>query len=136
MAQHLKPREVKAIVDCIRGWPDAKITWEMICAEAARLLGRMPARQTLSSNDEINVAYKAKRNGLKARGPRAAMPSSLAIAAQRLTRQQSKIDELTMVNSALLERFVRWQYNAYKHGMTEAQLDADLPRINRGRSVK
>lgn len=136
MAQHLKPREVKAIVECIRGWPDAKLTWEMICAEAAQLLGRRPARQTLCANDAIKVAYKARRDGLKVRGARVPMPSSLAIAARRLARQQSEIDELMAQNGALLERFVRWQYNAYKHGMTEAQLEADLPRINRGRSVK
>ncbi|MGN2242446.1 hypothetical protein ACFWZU_02930 [Frateuria sp. GZRR33] len=136
MAQHLKSREVKVIVECIRGWPDAKITWERICAEAAQLLGRRPSRQTLHSNDAIKIAYKARRDGLKIRGARAPMPSSLAIAARRLARQQSEIDELKAQNSALLERFVRWQYNAYKHGMTEAQLEADLPRINRGRSVK
>lgn len=56
------------------------------------------------------------------------------MAALALAQRQSIIDELTAVNSALLERFVRWQYNAYKHGMSEAQLDAELPRINRGRT--
>jgi hypothetical protein len=135
MAKHLKPREVKAIVECIRTWPDAKLTWAAICNEASQLVGRRPARQTLCSHDEIMMAYKAKRDGLKTRPPRAALPSSLAIAAQRLARQQSMIDELTAKNNALLERFVRWQYNAYKHGMSEAQLDADLPRINRRRTV-
>lgn len=63
------------------------------------------------------------------------MPSSLAIAAQRLARQKSVIDQLKSENDALLERFVRWQYNAYKYGMTEAQLDGDLPRIDRGRTA-
>src|SRR5690242_12514296 len=95
MAKHLKPREVKAIVECIRSWPDAKLTWAAICSEAEQLLGRRPARQTLCSHDEIMTAYKSKRDGLKTRPQRAALPSSLAIAAQRLARQQSVIDELT-----------------------------------------
>lgn len=135
MAEHLKPREVRAIVECIRSWSDAKLTWGAICAEASQLLGRRPARQTLSSHDEIMTAYKAKRDGLRTRAPRTSLPSSLAIAAQRLARQQSVIDELTAVNNVLLERFVRWQYNAYKHGLSEAQLDAELPRINRRRTT-
>lgn len=134
MAKHLKPREVKAIVECIRSWPDAKLTWAAICAEAGKLLGRSPARQTLCAHDEIMMAYKARRGSLKTQAPRVSLPSSLAIAAQRLARQQSVVDELTAVNNALLERFVRWQYNAYKHGMSDAQLDAELPRINRGRT--
>lgn len=136
MATHLKPREIRVIVECIRGWPEAKITWGAICAEVVQLLGRRPARQTLYSQDEIKAAYQAKRDGLQRRGRRDSMPSSLAIAARRLARQQSELNELKVFNEALLARFVRWEYNAYKHGLSEAQLDADLPRINRGRSVK
>jgi len=136
MAKHLNPREIRVIVECIRRWPDAKITWEAICAEADQLLGRRPARQTLCLQDEIMAAYQAKREGLQRHGRRASMPSSLAIAARRLARLQSELDELKAFNQTLLTRFIRWEYNAYKHGLSNVQLDADLPRINRGRSVK
>jgi len=81
------------------------------------------------------MAYEAKREGLRVRGPRGVTPSSLSVAAQRLSRQQSVIDELKAINAGLLERFVRWQYNAYKYGLTEQQLNAELPRIDRGRTV-
>jgi len=135
MAQHLRPRDVQAIIDSIRGWPETKLTWEAVCREAAKLLGRKPARQTLFAHEKIKTAYEAKKEGLQVRGPRSATPSSLSVAAQRLARQQSIIDELKTTNAGLLEKFVRWQYNAFKHGLTEQQLNADLPRIDRGRTV-
>jgi hypothetical protein len=37
-------------------------------------------------------------------------------------------------NAALLEQFVKWQYNAYKHGMTEAKLNEPMPMIDRERT--
>jgi hypothetical protein len=64
------------------------------------------------------------------------MPSSLTVAAQRIARQQCKIDELTAINAGLLEQFVKWQYNAYKRGMTEDQLNQPLTRIDRERTDK
>jgi len=47
---------------------------------------------------------------------------------------QSENEMLKRKNDALLERFVKWQYNAYKNGLTEAQLEEPLPRIDRERT--
>ena len=46
-------------------------------------------------------------------------PSNLNIASDRIGRLQSEIDSLKRKNSALLEQFVIWQYNAYKYGTKE-----------------
>ncbi|WP_297504862.1 hypothetical protein [Ferrovum sp.] len=134
MAKHLKQADVDAIVDIIRGWPTEKLTWEGICEVAAKVIGKTPTRQTLNAHASIKDAYAAKKGGLKVHGPRTAMPSSLAVAAQRIARLQTENDELRMKNDALLEQFVKWQYNAYKHGLKEQQLNADLPRIDRERT--
>lgn len=134
MAKHLKQADVDAIVDIIRGWPTEKLTWEGICEAAAKVIGKTPTRQTLNAHTSIKDAYAAKKSGLKVHGPRTAMPSSLAVAAQRIARLQTENDELRMKNDAFLEQFVKWQYNAYKHGLKEQQLNADLPRIDRERT--
>ena len=134
MAKHLKQVDVDAIVDIIRGWPTEKLTWEGICETAAKVIGKTPTRQTLNAYASIKDAYAAKKSGLKVHGPRTAMPSSLAVAAQRIARLQTENDELRMKNDALLEQFVKWQYNAYKYGIKEQQLNADLPRIDRERT--
>jgi hypothetical protein len=134
LAKHLKQADVEAIVDIVRGWSTEKLTWDGICEAAARVIGKTPTRQTLNAHAAIKDAYAAKKNGLKVHGPRTAMPSSLAVAAQRIARLQTENDELRIKNDALLEQFVRWQYNTYKHGLNEQQLNADLPRIDRERT--
>lgn len=134
MAKHLKKSDIEAIVNFIRGWSTEKLTWDDICDEAAKIIGYAPTRQTLNAHSQIKDAYTAKKNGVKIHGSRTAMPSSLAAAAQRIARLQSVIDELTENNHALLEQLVKWQYNAYKHGLKEHQLNEDLPRIDRERT--
>lgn len=134
MAKHLKQADIEAIVDIIRGWPTDKLTWDGVCDAAANLIGKPPTRQTLSAHAAIKDAYAAKKNGLKFHGPRTAMPSSLAVAAQRIARLHTENDELRAKNAALLEQFIKWQYNAYKHGLKEHQLNAELPRIDRERT--
>lgn len=134
MAKHLKQADIGAIVDIIRGWPTDKISWEAICEASAKVIGNTPTRQTLNAHAAIKDAYTAKKTGLKVHGPRTAMPSSLAVAAQRIARLQTENDELKMRNDKLLEQFVKWQYNAYKHGLKEHQLNAELPRIDRERT--
>ncbi|MGA8728994.1 MAG: hypothetical protein WB608_09605 [Terracidiphilus sp.] len=44
------------------------------------------------------------------------------------------IEELQVRNSRLLEQFVKWQYNAYKRGISVDELNEDLPRIDRERT--
>ncbi len=134
MAKHLKQADIDAIVDIIRGWPTDKISWEGICVASAKVIGKTPTRQTLNAHAAIKDAYAAKKNGLQVHGPRTAMPSSLAVAAQRIARLQTENDELRLRNDALLEQFVKWLYNAYKHGLKEHQLNAELPRIDRERT--
>jgi hypothetical protein len=134
LAKHLKLCDVEAIVEIIRGWPNDKLTWEGVCELAANVIGNTTTRQTLNAHPQIKAAYKAKKGGLKVHGPRTSMPSSLAVAAQRIARQQSTIDELKGINASLLEKFVKWQYNSSKHGIKEYQLNEALPRIDRDRT--
>jgi hypothetical protein len=134
LAKHLSGRDVDAIVEIIRGWSSDKLTWDGICESAASVIGSKPTRQTLNAHPQVKTAYTAKKGGLQVHGPRTSMPSSLAVAAQRIARQQSLIDELKATNFRLLEQFVKWQYNAYKHGVKEDQLNQELSRINRERT--
>ena len=134
MAKHLRPTDIKAIVEVIGGWTNEKLTWDGICDASAKVVGSKPTRQTLNAHASIKEAYNAKKRGLKVHGPRTAMPSSLAVAAQRIARLESQNDALRSRNDALLEQFVKWQYNSYKHGVKEHQLNADLPRIDRERT--
>jgi hypothetical protein len=136
MAKHLKQNDVDAVIEVIRTWSSGKMTWELICESVAGVIGTKPTRQTLNAHSQIKAAFVAKKSGLKVHGPRTSMPSSLAVAAQRIANQQCGIDELKAINARLLEQFAKWQYNAYKRGMTEDRLNQPLPRIDRERTDK
>lgn len=136
MAKHLTKTDVEAIIDTIHGWRDDKLTWEAICRTVVEVVGKKPTRQSLNTNKLIKEAYEVKKSGLKINGPRTSTPSSLKVAAARILKQQCEIDTLKAKCSALLEQFVKWQYNAYKYGLKEHQLNDPLPRIDRERTDK
>lgn len=134
MAKHLTNRDVEAILNIIYGHDNEKLTWEGICEAAEAVVGKKPTRQSLSANESIKEAYRAKKASLKLKAPSKPKPSSLSAAADRIAKLQSENEILKRKNDALLEQFVVWQYNAYKYGMKEHQLNECLPRIDRERT--
>lgn len=134
MAKHLTNRDVEAILNIIYGHDNERLTWEGVCVAAETVVGKKPTRQSLSANEAISEAYKAKKSSLKLKAPSKPKPSSLTVAANRIAKLQSENETLKRKNDTLLEKFVMWQYNAYKYGLKEHQLDAPLPRIDRERT--
>jgi hypothetical protein len=124
--------DIAGVVNLIRGWPKETISWAEVCKRAEPLLGFQPSRQGLSQHDAILTAFQAKKGGLRI-GPQKAMPmpSSLAVAADRIARLNATISELELENRRFHDRFITWQYNALAHNMTQAQLDKPLPQPDR-----
>lgn len=133
MAKHLSRRDIEAIVNLIRGWQDEKLTWPAICEQSVSLIGKKPTRQSLSAHEPIVAAYKAKKLSVR-QVPARPRPASLQAAAARIANLEAQIDELREENRRYREQFTVWQYNAYKHGMQEHQLNQPLPKIDRERS--
>lgn len=124
--------DIKAIVSLVRAWPKETISWADVCKQSEPLLGFRPSRQGLYQREEIREAFQAKQQGLRISPKEASpMPSSLAVAAKRIANLNAEVREKELMITRLRDRFVRWQYNAYKKGMTEADLDAPLPFIDR-----
>ncbi|MFG0339731.1 hypothetical protein ACF8FF_17640 [Pseudomonas sp. zjy_13] len=135
MAKHLTRGDIQAIVSLIDGW-DGKLGWEALCDEAAALVGARPTRQTLSSHDAIKSAFDNQKKLQRTGSVVKKRPPSLDIAAQRIRRLEAENSRLTLENERLLERFQRWQYNAYKFNVSAEKLDAPLPQINRHSAEK
>lgn len=134
MAKHLNRQDIEAIVNLIRGWDEPKITWAAICDEVEPLVGKRPTRQSLSAHEAITAAYQAKKDTLKGKLPAKPRPASLNAAASRIANLEAELAELKDQNRQYKQMFVLWQYNAYKHGMTESKLNASMPKIDRERS--
>ncbi|NRN28202.1 hypothetical protein CE143_02640 [Photorhabdus luminescens] len=136
MAKHLSKKDIAAIVNLIRGWEDSKLTWSAICSEAQPLIGKLPTRQSLNAHDAITTAYQTKKDALKGKAPKKPRPASLNAAASRIANLEAELAELKEQNRKYKQLFVVWQYNAYKHGMKESQLNMAMPKIDRERSDK
>ena len=134
MARHLNTRDVEVIVNLIQGWSGVKLTWDAICEAAEPLVGKKPTRQSLNTHEEIVSAYKVVKKGLKEAGPKNPRPGSLKSAADRIAKLERERDQLKEESRAYKQQFVVWQYNAYKHGLKEYQLNAPLPQIDRERT--
>lgn len=135
MAKHLTDKDIGIIVNLIDSVRD-KLTWDSLCDAVEPLIGTRPTRQTLNAHERIKTAFALKKEQLKSGFQPSRRPASLAIAEQRLRRLESENERLRRENELLLQRFATWQYNAYKHGMTPAKLDATLPAIDRDSSEK
>lgn len=130
MAKHLTDRDVDIFVGILDGW-DGKLTWEALCDAGAEVLGSRPTRQTLYSHPDIKSAYSDRKALLKSGLTPMKRPASLAIAEQRIRRLEGENQRLEAEKARLNEKFLRWQYNAEKKGLSEAYLESPLPRIYR-----
>jgi hypothetical protein len=134
MAKHLTSKNIDALVALLDVW-EGKLTWEALCAEGAKLVGSRPTRQTLNAHERIKTAFLGRKAHLMAGGYEPSKrPPSLSIAEQRIRRLEGENRRLREESDRLLEQFVRWQYNAYKHGMSKDKLNASLPLIDRDSS--
>ncbi|MDY7069857.1 hypothetical protein PsexTeo8_65190 [Pseudomonas extremaustralis] len=133
MAKHLSPKDLDLIVSLIDGW-EGKLTWEGLCEAIEPFIGTRPTRQTLNSHEKIKSAFTHHKARMKSGFVSTKRPASLSIAEQRIRRLEAENHRLERENACLLERFVRWQYNAYKFNVSAEKLDAPLPIVDRGSS--
>ena len=134
MAKHLNQRDMAAIVSLIYGWSDTKLTWDAICEAAEPLVGKKPTRQSLNAHEAIVTAYSVVKKGLREVGPKNPRPGSIKMAAARIAKLERELEQAKEENRLLKQQFVIWQYNVYKHGLNEYQLNEPLPKIDRERS--
>lgn len=133
MAKHLSATDLDLIVKMIDGW-EGKLGWEALCDAIEPLIGSRPTRQTLNSHERIKSAFTHQKNRLKSGFVSTKRPASLNIAEQRIRRLEAENHRLERENERLLERFMRWQYNAHKHNVSAEKLDAPLPFVDRDSS--
>lgn len=133
MAKHLSPKDLNLIVSLIDGW-EGKLAWEALCDAIEPLIGTRPTRQTLNSHEKIKSAFTHQKARLKSGFVSTKRPASLSIAEQRIRRLEAENHRLERENERLLERFMRWQYNAHKFNVSADKLDAPLPFVDRDSS--
>ncbi|CDH26259.1 hypothetical protein [Xenorhabdus bovienii] len=130
MAKHLTHLDIEKILGALDGW-QGKLTWDSLCDAVVKHIGKRPTRQSLNSNKQIKLAFLNKKSRLKGDSEDTKIPPSLAIAGQRIKRLEEENSRLRSENFRLLEKYIVWQYNAYRHGLSEEKLNMPLPAIDR-----
>ena len=128
-APTLDARRIDLVVGVIREW-QGRLTWEALCAAVERKTGDLYTRQALNNHVPIRAAYEAYR----ARPAPSQAEKHLSATERRVRTLQAEVLELQKVRDALLEKFVRWAYNAALRGLDEIFLDRPLPQIDRTRN--
>ena len=135
VAKHLNDKDIELVIRLVDGW-EGKLTWEALCDQIKNDLGFRPTRQTLNAHLRIKNAFVAKKGQQKSGLLPTQRPQSLDIAQKRINRLEKENERLKTENERLLERFIRWQYNAQKRGLSQSALDELLLAINRDSSEK
>ena len=133
MAAQLTPDQIDGIVRLLETWPaDTALTWEALRRLVRARLALTHTRQTLAQHDAVACAYRAAKASLRARAAECGGNRDLYPLVCRL---RVTIDRLEAELALCQQRLVRWQYNAYKHGLKKRDLEAPVPTVDRGRTA-
>lgn len=132
MKKRLSDADIESIINLIDSWAGDRISWASLIDTIDRRLGFRPSRQALSGHDRIKLAFQTRKKGLQREAP--PPPSVASVLQQRLKRVEAELERIKAENAALLEQFVRWQYNAETRGLSKEKLNNPLPTIDRERT--
>lgn len=76
------------------------------------------------------MAFHGKKKTLEqaSKRPQASITSKVAMS--RISRLEAENRRLEGQNEALMMQFIRWQYNCYMRGMSEADLNKAIPDLD------
>jgi hypothetical protein len=118
------------ILSIINTW-EGKLTWDLLCQKVTNKLNIAGGvqRQSLSSYKKIQEAYTKRKQTLR-ESPTLPINSddidaTIKYLSQRIVMLEIERDQLKSLNEAYKQRFIKWQYNAYRHGMRMTSIDND-----------
>ncbi len=129
-AKNLTDDDIEIIVEIFDGW-EGKLTWNKLIQEIELRLKEQYTRQTLAKHTRIKSAYNLTKERLSDT-PKHKKTGAVeyAIVVQENERFKAENIRLKKENTDLLTQFARWAYNTYAKGVTKAELDKPLPKVD------
>lgn len=129
--QIVTDRTIPKILRELDRW-QGKLTWPLFCDRVAKILQvDSVSRHTLMRYEGIRHRFNVRQQELRDAADQEPRNYALEAANKRILDLEAQVRRLEDTNTLLLEKFQRWQYNAYAHGLRMEQLDAPLPAVNR-----
>lgn len=135
-SRNLTAGDVELIVGLLDGWVGV-LTWAKLIESVERRLFARYTRQTLYAHQRIQEAFKLCKERLD-RAPRKPgerhVTPEVRLLMERMARRDAEVERLKEENQRLMEQFVVWLYNAQVRGISQAELERPLPRVDRGQT--
>ncbi|SKD04695.1 hypothetical protein SAMN05445504_9288 [Burkholderia sp. CF099] len=128
--KNLSELDVAAIVGILDEW-SGKLTWSLLCTAISRRLRQKYTRQALHAHEPIRAAFGRRKGALPDAAPTRNCP---VVSAEEVHRLREQNERLQKQLDAFRDKFVVWAYNAHAKGLTEADLQRPLPRVDRDRT--
>ncbi|ATL98245.1 hypothetical protein CK910_06900 [Aeromonas sp. CA23] len=118
------------ILSIINTW-EGKLTWDLLCQKVTNKLNIAGGvqRQSLSSYKQIQEAYTKRKQTLREGLPlpieHEDVDATIKYLSQRIVMLEIERDQLKSLNESYKQRFIKWQYNAYRHGIRMTSIDND-----------
>jgi hypothetical protein len=118
------------------GWESGeRLTWERLVVRVEEFLRHRWTRQTLEANPDIKAAYLRQRDREIAGKPAPKPKDPVEVVQKRqVDALNAEIASLKRTLAGYEERFVRYEYNAYRAGITSEQLGKEIDKPDRGRT--
>ena len=130
--KHLTPNQIVRIVEMLGAWR-GKLTWTSLLQTIRPSMGHY-TRQALSTHAAIQLAYTERKRLLGDKRNRAGMSVELQAALDSIDRLKTELENLRRINGELVEKFVRWSYNAHCKNISEEFLDRPMYPVDRSQT--
>lgn len=138
--QHMTDADVDRIVHLLAHWPHdskyGKLTWDRLISRLA-LTGPTWTRQALFAKPEIATAFQEAKKQLRGEprkeprdqisDPETLTDPAVGVLEKKVASLEAEVDQLKRVLRDYDERFIRFQYNAQRRGVSIAELNMPLP---------
>ncbi|MBE4043194.1 DUF5320 domain-containing protein [Vibrio parahaemolyticus] len=121
------------VLHLIETW-EGKLTWTLLCNEIMALLQiDKVTRQTLSGYEEIQKAYSVRKQELREAPTPEAVPadSNIEFLQSQVRSLEAELKKANEIIERYKQRFVLWQYNAYRHGVRMDTLDDAIEMLDK-----
>jgi hypothetical protein len=125
----LTDADIEKAVRLLDGW-SGKLTWDRYLAVLKTEIGHLYTKPGMRKHARIvnawDMAQQRLSKGALAVGARNYGDAAIAHAHHTIASLKAENQRLKQENRDLLERFLRWSYNAASRGLTEQTLDRDV----------
>ena len=133
--KRLTDSDIEKAVRLLDGWTD-KLTWDRYIAVLETEIGHRYTKPGLRKHVRILNAWEMTRKrlaeGTRAVGARSNGDAAIAHARQTIMSLRAENDRIKQENRDLLERFIRWSYNAASRGLKPEDLDREIIIVDGG----